>query len=316
MRYNGENDSRQRTEFSMIKLLTDSVASLPDDVASSEDIEVVSLFINGPEGEMADTMEATASFYDRLPSLADNLPTSSQPSQHTFEEFFERAAKAGDEVLGVFISSGLSGTFDGAVRAARAVKAHNIDFRVALIDSASAGYDEAYAILEAARASRAGKTLEQCVHAACDAIARSRFLFAPESLTYLQKGGRIGGAKALLGNLVKLAPVLTVRDGAPIDIAKARTQKKVIAAMFEQFKADVEESGLAEAVVHYIGKPDAASAWARDAVAPYIGHDVAVQPVSPVVGLHVGPAMGIAYRCERPLEGKFTGDVSSLVAYV
>lgn len=300
----------------MVKLLTDSVASLPDGVASAEGIEVVSLYINESQGELADTMDATAGFYDRLPSLVDDLPTSSQPSQHTLEGIFERAAQAGEDVLGVFISSKLSGTFDGAVRAARAVKAHNIDFRAALIDSASAGYDEAYAILEAARASRAGKTLEECVNAACDAIARSRFLFAPESLTYLQKGGRIGSAKALLGNLVKLAPVLTVRDGSPVDVAKVRTQKKVLAAMFERFKSDVESCGLAEAVVHYIGQPDKARAWARDVVEPYLGHEVAVRPVSPVVGLHVGPAAGIAYRCERPVEGKVSGDVSSLVAYV
>lgn len=300
----------------MIKLLTDSAASLTNDVAASEDIEVMPLFINGEDGEMPDTMDATAAFYDRLPSLVNNLPTSSQPSQHAFEAIFEAAAQAGDEVLGVFISSKLSGTFEGALRAARAVKSHNLAFRAALVDSASAGYDEAYAILEAARASRAGKTLEQCANAACDAILRSRFLFAPESLTYLQKGGRIGGAKALLGNLVKLAPVLTVRDGAPVDIAKVRTQKKVLAAMFERFKADVERCGLAEVMVHYIGQPEKARVWAHETVEPYVGHAVAVQPVSPVVGLHVGPAMGIAYRCERPLEGKVSGDVSSLVALV
>ena len=120
----------------------------------------------------------------------------------------------------------------------------------------------------------------------------------------------------MLGNLVKLAPVLTVRDGSPVDIAKVRTQKKVLAAMFERFKADVESNGLAEVMIHYIGQPDKARAWARETIEPYLGHEVAVQPVSPVVGLHVGPAAGIAYRCERPLEGKITGDISSLVAYV
>ena len=300
----------------MIKLLTDSVASLTNDVASAENIEVVPLFINDANGEMPDTMDATADFYDRLPSMVDHLPTSSQPSQHTLEDIFERAAQAGDEVLGVFVSSGLSGTFDGALRAARAVKARNISFRAALIDSKSAGYDEAYAILEAARASRAGKTLEQCAHAACDAIARSRFLFTPETLTYLQKGGRIGSAKALLGNLVKLVPVLTVRDGVPVDIAKVRTQKKVLAAILDRFKADVESCGLAEAMVHYIGQPDKAREWAHQIVEPYLGCEVSVQPVSPVVGLHVGPAAGIAHRCERPLEGKLSVDASSLVAYV
>ena len=300
----------------MINILTDSAASLPDELAASENVEVVSLYINEDGKELPDTMGATAAFYDRLPSLIDHLPTSSQPSQHVFEDIFNRAAQAGNEVLGVFLSSKLSGTFEGALRAARAVKAHHINFHAVLVDSASAGYDQAYAVLEAARASRAGKTLDQCARAACDAIVRSRFLFAPESLTYLQKGGRIGGAKALVGNLIKLAPVLTVRDGSPIDVAKVRTQKKVLAAMLERFKEDVEHNGLAEVVIHYIGKPDKARVWAHDMVEPYLGHAVAVQPVSPVVGLHVGPAIGIAYRCERPLKEKLSGDVSSLLACV
>ncbi len=300
----------------MIRIITDSASSLPDDVVAAEGVHIISLYINEDGKEIPDRMDATSSFYDRLPSLIDHLPTSSQPSQHVFEDIFERAAQAGDEVLGVFLSSKLSGTFDGAVRAARAVKARSINFRAAIVDSASAGYDQAFAVLEAARANRAGKTLDQCVRAACDAVERSRFLFSPESLVYLQKGGRIGGAKALLGNLVKLAPVLTVRDGSPVDVAKVRTQKKALAAIVERFKEDVEHSKLVEVMVHYIGQPEKARAWAREVIEPFVGRTVPVQPVSPVIGIHVGPAMGIAYRCEHPLKGKFTHRVSSLVATV
>lgn len=300
----------------MIKLLTDSVASIPAEVANQEGIEVVSLFIHDGETEYVDATMDLAAFYEKLPSMVDNLPTSSQPSQHTLECIFERAAEAGDEILAVFISSKLSGTFDGALRAARAVRARHINFKAAVIDSLSAGYDQAFPVFEAARAIKAGKTLEECAQAVVDAIERTRFLFAPKSLTYLQKGGRIGAAKALLGNLIQLAPVLTVRDGSPIDVAKVRTQKKVLAALFERFKADAESKTLKDVVVHYIGEPSAALAWARDVVQPYVGRAVQVLPVSPVVGLHVGPAVGVAYECERKLEGKVTHDPSTLVAFV
>ncbi|MFQ9742897.1 MAG: DegV family protein, partial [Slackia sp.] len=85
-----------------------------------------------------------------------------------------------------------------------------------------------------------------------------------------------------------------------------RTQKKAVAALFETFKSDVEKHGLKDAVVHYIGSSEDAEKWAREKVEPYLGRPVRVLPVSPVVGLHVGPAMGIAYECERPLEGKLT----------
>lgn len=300
----------------MIKLLTDSVASIPDEIARSKNIEVIPLYFNDGQAEYPDTLDATAEFYAKLPSMVDNLPTSSQPSQHAFEEIFERAAAAGDHVLAVFISSGLSGTLDGAVRAARAVKARHLDFKAAIVDSFSAGYDQAFPVFEGCKAAQAGKTLEECAHAVVEAARRSRFLFAPESLTYLQKGGRIGSAKALLGNLIQLAPVLTVRDGLPVDVAKVRTQKKVLAAVLDRFKADVENKGLVDAVVHYIGAPDAAQKWAREHVEPYLQRAVDVLPVSPVVGLHVGPAVGIAYLCENALEGKVTGDASSLITYV
>ncbi|MDO4443713.1 MAG: DegV family protein, partial [Slackia sp.] len=266
----------------MIKILTDSVASLPASDAREAGIDVISLYVNEGGVEHVDATMDLDAFYGRIAQMADDIPTSSQPSQQAFEDYFERAAEAGDEVLGVFISSKMSGTMEGALRAARAVHARNIDFKAAIVDSCSTGWDQAYCVLAAHRAAQAGLSLDECARAAADAVARTRFLFAPTNLTFLQKGGRIGAAKALLGNLVHIVPVLTVRDGMPVDVAKARTQKKAIAQAFEQFKADAETKGLVDAVVHYIGSPDDAIEWARSKVEPFLGHPVRVLPVSPV----------------------------------
>ena len=109
----------------MIKILTDSVASIPADVAREAGIDVVTLFVNREGCEYADSEMDLDAFYADIYDMVDNIPTSSQPSQHTLETVFEEAARAGDEVLGIFISSELSGTYEGAVRAARAVKARN-----------------------------------------------------------------------------------------------------------------------------------------------------------------------------------------------
>lgn len=125
----------------------------------------------------------------------------------------------------------------------------------------------------------------------------TRFLFTPETLTFLQKGGRIGGAAALLGNLIQLSPVLTVRDGQATTLAKVRTRKKALDKIVQTFKADVEAYGLKRVMVHYIGDKNPAVAWAREVIEPLVGHAVDVLPVSPVIGLHVGPAVGIAYEC-------------------
>lgn len=290
----------------MVRIITDSVASIPADEARKAGIEVVTLYVNRDGEELADAEMDLDAFYADIYDMVDDIPTSSQPSQHALEEAFEDAARAGDEVLGVFISSGLSGTFDGAVRAARAVKARNIDFSYAIVDSSSCGYDEAWPVFDAVEARDAGEGLSGCLSAVLEGMERTRFLFTPETLTFLQKGGRIGGAAALLGNLIQLSPVLTVTDGAAATLAKVRTRKKALERIAATFRADIEKLGLKRVAVHYIGDKAPALAWAREVVEPLIGRTVKVLPVSPVIGLHVGPAVGIAYECASAVASKLT----------
>lgn len=290
----------------MVRIITDSVASIPADEARKAGIEVVTLYVNRDGEELADAEMDLDAFYAEIYDMVDDIPTSSQPSQHALEEAFEDAARAGDEVLGVFISSGLSGTFDGAVRAARAVKARNIDFSYAIVDSSSCGYDEAWPVFDAVEARDAGEGLSGCLSAVLEGMERTRFLFTPETLTFLQKGGRIGGAAALLGNLIQLSPVLTVTDGAAATLAKVRTRKKALERIAATFRADIEKLGLKRVAVHCIGDKAPALAWAREVVEPLIGRTVKVLPVSPVIGLHVGPAVGIAYECASAVASKLT----------
>ncbi len=297
----------------MIRIITDSVASIPAEAARDAGIEVVTLFVNRDGVEYADAQMDLDAFYADIYDMVNNIPTSSQPSQLVLEKLFEEAAQAGDEVLGIFISSGLSGTYEGAVRAARAVKARNIDFTYVMVDSTSCGYDEAWPVFDAAEARDSGQDLAGCAAAALAGVQSTRFLFTPETLTFLQKGGRIGNATALLGNLIQLAPVLTVSDGLATTFAKVRTRKKALDKIVATFKNDIEEQGLKRVAVHYIGDKTPAVEWAHQVVEPLIGRTVSVLPVSPVIGLHVGPAVGIAYECVGPLGGKLNGPVRARV---
>ena len=290
----------------MIKIVTDSVASLPADIAQQENVEVVSLYLNVDGKEYADLDMDVDAFYERIYEMADNPPTSSQPSQAKLESLFESIAKAGDELLGIWISSKLSGAFEGVLRAARAVESRNINFSYCMIDSSSCGFDEAFPVLAGIRSVKEGKTLTEVAHDVVESIKSTRFLFTPESLTFLQKGGRI----------IKLSPVLTVVDGIPQAMAKVRTQKKAlekIVSIMEEDRAAC--AGLKNLVVHYIGEKTPALTWAREVIEPLLGRAVEVHPVSPVVGLHVGPAVGIAYECAAPLDGKITKDASSLAVF-
>lgn len=300
----------------MIRIVTDSVASLSPEEAAARDIIIMPLYLNFDGAEHVETEMDIDGFYESIGERIDDIPTSSQPSALAFEEVFEEAADAGDSVLGIFISSKLSGTFDGAIRAARTAKSHHLDFTCILIDSVSTGYDEAAPVLDAVDARDEGRTLEECAAAVENAIACSRILFVPESLDFLKAGGRIGAASALVGSLIKITPVLTVLDGTPCALEKVRTVKKAVEAMIDRFRTDVDRHGLKRVMVHYIGSKTEILERFRKRIEEIAGHEVSMRPVSPVIGSHVGPAIGIAYECLSALDDKVTFPVSELTVIV
>lgn len=297
----------------MLRIITDSTASIPPSLSKDGDMSVASLYVRYDGEEHLETEMDIDAFYGTLEERIDDIPTSSQPSQHFFESFFEDAAHAGDDVLGIFISSALSGTYEGAVRAARTVQSHNIGLRCVLIDSTSTGGDEGFPVLDALEARQAGGGLEECAAAAQNAILCSRILFVPRTLEFLKAGGRIGRAAALLGSVIKIVPVITVLDGTPQVIAKVRTAKKAIAEMVKTFKDDVEAYGLKRVMVQYIGPKTHSLDELHRTIEDFVGHPVDVMPVSPVIGVHVGPAVGISYECTQYVKGKLEMQPSELV---
>ncbi len=297
----------------MIRIVTDSTASIPHEVAQANGIEVMSMFVNRDGVEYEDATMDIDVFYRDIYDMVDNIPKSSQPSQGRMEALFNEIAEAGDQLLGVFMSSKMSGTVDGALRAARSVAAHHIDFEFRIIDTSSNSFDEAWPVFAAVSGRDAGCSLDKCCELVKQSMCASRWLFTPESLRFLRAGGRIGRASALLGNLMKLCPILTVSDGETATFAKVRTQKKALAAMARKVAEDIEAYGFKNAVVHYIGSPAEAEKWAREAIEPIVGCEVPVIPVSPCIGVHVGPAIGVVYECLKALPGKLSFNPSALV---
>lgn len=278
----------------MIKIVTDSTCYIPAEDLNKYDIRIASLqvILNGQSYREVDLKNET--FYDDM-AKASEIPSSSQPSPEELYQTFEAIIKEGHSVLGIFLSSEMSGTYASA----HAIKADLLEkypnAQIKLIDSRTNCMQLGYICLVAAQAIAQGHDMATVITKAKDVIAHSRFIFTPDTLTYLKKGGRIGSASALLGNLLQIKPILTVNDGKTDVVTKVRTKKKAVDAIIDTFQKDLEVRHLGDVIVHHINCPEEGLALATK-LESMLNRPVRIQSIGPVIGLHVGPgSIGIAY---------------------
>jgi DegV family protein with EDD domain len=283
----------------MTVIITDSTSYLKSDLCENFNIKKVSLHVIFPDASFRELDIQSEEFYRMIEEKG--IPRSSQPSPQEIYEEMKRAVQNSESVVGVFISSKMSGTYESALEAKRMILEEHPDAQIEVIDSGSNSMQLGLAAIEGARAAKDGKTFEDVVNAVKECIRRTRFLFVPENLDYLIKGGRIGGARALVASILKIVPILTVEDGVVAVAGKVRTLKKAIEEMFEIMKSDHERYNILEVIVHHINVPEKAAELA-DQVIERFGIQPEIVGIGPVVGLHVGPgAVGFVYRTEAPL---------------
>lgn len=278
----------------MIKIVTDSTAYLPNHLLKEYDITVVSLNVNFESESFAETDILVEHFYEKM-ATSSKTPTSSQPTLNDLVIAFESIVKEGSSVVGIFLSSLMSGTYATALISKKMVLEKYPDARIEIIDSKSNCMEMGFAVLEAARVAKAGKSFLEVCDAVLNVIAKSRFLFVPETLEYLKKGGRIGGASALIGSVLQIKPILTVIDGKTSVYDKIRTKKRAVERILNTFFEDIKQKGLGEVVVHHINCESEGLEIARKIQAK-LGVEVELTSIGPVIGLHVGPGtVGLAY---------------------
>lgn len=281
-----------------IKIVTDSTCYIPKDIRESQDISVIPLSVNFPDKSYVEGETDYVEFYEKL-SKSDGLPSSSQPSMHSFIQCFEKIVASGNGVVGVFISSLMSGTYSTALSAKEVVLKKYPKAIIEIIDSKSNSMELGFAVIAGAIAAKAEESLKNVTDSIHNVIEKSRFLFVPETLTYLKKGGRIGTASALFGTMLKIRPILTVTDGMTAVFDKVRTKKKAIERIVEFFLEEVKEKGLGQAVIHHINCEEEGKELA-DYIKSKVNRDIPVYAIGPVIGLHVGPGtIGIAYYTEK-----------------
>lgn len=282
-----------------VQILTDSTSYLREDTRNELNIRMVSLNLSFGNDSMREIDIDYETFYSMMADKG--IPTSSQPSIGELYQEMKSAIEMGDSLCCIFLSSDMSGTYSSALMVKDMVLEEHKNARIEIVDSRSNCMQLGFAVVMAARAAKAGKTLDQVKEAALENIRRSRFLFIPDNLDYLKKGGRIGGASALIGNLFKIIPILTVEEGKTTVLTKVRTKNSAVIAMVDKMLQDISIYGLGEIAVLHINCLQEARELVT-LIKKKLAVEIDVMDIGPVIGLHVGPgAIAIAYYTEKPL---------------
>ena len=269
----------------MIKIVTDSTCEGPADVMRLPSLTVVPLSVVFGREALKDEVEITREqFWERLPK-ADPLPTTSQGSPADFLEPFERLTDAGDEIVAVILSSKLSGTHDSAVQAKANLPGRPID----VVDSYSVSVGLGLMVQEAAKMAAAGATRAQIVAQMLQMRDEIRITFALDTLEYLQRGGRIGKAQALVGGLLNFKPLLGIQGGEVMPVGRARSRRKALDTMLEMLAHEVKARGpQVRLAITQAGVPDEAAQVAQALSKEFRTPHVFTCILGPVVGVHVG----------------------------
>ena len=273
----------------VVKVVTDSTSDLPADYAKSLEVTIVPLNVNFGTESFKDNVTITADdFYQRL-TAGTVLPTTSQPSPGDFVEVYDRLGEDADGIVSIHLSSKESGTHNSAVQARGMTEA---TCPIEVVDSEQFSMGLGMIVIKAAEAAGRGASVEDVAAIARNAIGLSQCVASFDTLEYLERGGRIGKAKALVGSLLKLKPAIIIRDGQVHELGKTRTLVKSIAQLKETARSFAPVEALC--VLHST-TPDVAAEIAADLsdLLPE-GTESFLARFGPVIGTYTGPgALGI-----------------------
>ncbi len=272
-----------------VRIVTDSTCDLPPALVAEHGILVVPLTVIFGDEALEDGAAITPpDFYRRLRS-SSVLPRTSQPSVERFQQAYRTAAEGGAEIVSIHISSKLSGTLNSASVARETLK-H--DLHIDLIDSYNVSVGLGLIVLEAARAAAAGASLSDVVAVARRAMDRITVYVAVDTLEYLQRGGRIGRARSLIGSILSIKPILTVDQGEVAPFERVRTRARAHERILEL------AAGMPRAKEMFIAHSDlpAEAEAAVERLRPQLPHTALhASWLGPVVGTYTGPgAFGVA----------------------
>lgn len=277
---------------SAVRIITDSACDLPDSVVQSLGIEVVPLFIRFGEDELIDREQlTTAQFWQRC-SIEPDLPSTAAPSPGRFEDAVRKLQNEGATgVVIINLSGELSGTIAAARLAAEKMKT-SLDVRV--VDSRTVTMGLGAIVVACARAAQEGKNIDEIEALAHDLSRRCKVWGALDTLENLKKGGRIGGAKAMLASVLSIKPIIEVRDGVVQEGGKQRTRSRALAFLVDKVREASANPGISQLSILNADCSDI-KAFITQLEAVYSG-EIMVGDIGAVVGAHAGRGtIGVAF---------------------
>ena len=278
-----------------VRVVTDSACDLSDELADRHGIDVVPLTIRFGDEELLDRRDLSPAEFWRRCKSSPTLPETAAPPPGAFASAYERAATDGtDGVVCLTLSAGVSSTYQAAMAGAEQLGGR---LPVVVVDTRSLTMGQGLMCIAAAELAETGASLDAVVALARDLVARTHVLGIVDTLDHLQRGGRIGGAAALVGSLLSIKPVIEVRDGAVEQESKQRTRGRAFDYLAAKVAADAPLERLAicdgaspniDAIIERLRKVE-------------VAHELLVTDLGPVVGTHSGPgSVGVCYQLPGP----------------
>jgi DegV family protein with EDD domain len=279
-------------DANQVLVITDSSASLPESLRDELNIQVIPLWLIWDDDCYQDGVDINPEdFYQRL-RTSKSLPSSTQPTVEEFKELYSNLGEICCGVVCVLASSKISGTVESAQAASNQMP----EIPVKIVDSGFSAMGQGLIVAQAARAAMAGKPLEEVVSTAEQTRKETSLLFVVDTLEFLHKGGRIGGAKRLLGTALNIKPILHFEGGLIQPLSQTRTKKKGVQELLDIAGDRLGSRKMAEAAIVNVDCFEEGQSLLKQVKKRFNPPLVHISDVSPVVGTHVGPGgLGLAF---------------------
>jgi DegV family protein with EDD domain len=268
-----------------VRIVTDSVADIPPGIIKELDISIIPVLVRFGEETYRDGIDINNDqFYERLVHNKV-VPTTAVPSLDMFARTYARLAEVTDEILVIMLSAKLSGLYNAALQSADLIEGN---CRIKVIDSGWAVMAQGFVVIKAAQAAKAGAKMDEILEIVKSTLLRVDMRAAFDTLEYLKRGGRIGRAQALLGSMLKVNPIIMLKDGKVEPAGRTRSRAKAIDTLFE-FAAGY--SHIEELAVEEAACPEDSDQLVKRLGAIFPEERILKSRTTPVIGTHTGPGL-------------------------